>query len=353
MKNLFVFLVVVCLGLTGYFIYQYSSAPDGETGSQAGPASGQAADNASANMSTDGTINEALRQEAQTYIEEISRNEPDPVTAKQADDFVSGNQVISLGVKQNIELVKPADLLALDGVSENSPITVVTEHDQIEPMDTAQILKEAGGNLNREIKVIIEDELQVTTVEKILSDHAPGDTIQVLKKVEQHEIRTPAEILADTSIDKNTGIKIIRGPYRLETTTVDELLMGQESSGSDTNIFYVRNVSDKDEQGIWGIVHNGLIDNFATGIALRRGETIRKYKIMIPRDADEMQGSSSSYLGRLIQAKTSESFVYNFKQGKMGRNPDLIYPGQEIIIIKFSTDELINIYQHFVENISS
>jgi hypothetical protein len=32
----------------------------------------------------------------------------------------------------------------------------------------------------------------------------------------------------------------------------------------------------------------------------------------------------------------------------MGKNPDLIFQGQEIVIVMFSPEELINIYQHFV-----
>ena len=50
----------------------------------------------------------------------------------------------------------------------------------------------------------------------------------------------------------------------------------------------------------------------------------------------------------MISDKTSKSYVYNYENGKMGRNPDLIYPGQEIVIISFTPEELAEIYQHFV-----
>ena len=89
--------------------------------------------------------------------------------------------------------------------------------------------------------------------------------------------------------------------------------------------------------------------NFAQGMAIRRGKQVNTYKIDIPRDADELlPDQSSSFLGRLIHRKVAESHVYNFKKNRMGRNPDLITPGQEIVIINFEPEELIAIYKHFV-----
>jgi len=353
MKNIFIPLVIVVIGIAGYFLYNSTKTQETESAVNEVTPRTATPEIQAGSDSSKSDINEALKQEAQSYIREISKAEPEPVAAAGADDFVSRDQIISLAGKQNVEQVKPSDLLGLAGLTENSPITIITEQQQIENVNVTRILEESGGQLDARISILDGDEVRETTVEKIIAEHEKDELIPVIRKVEQFEIRTPAEILADTSIDKNKPLNIIKEPYRLETTTVGELLMGEEDITGE-NVYYVRNVTDNDEQGIWGIVHNGLIENFATGIALRRGETIRKYRITIPRDADEVQSDlSSSYLGRLIQEKTSESFVYNFKQGKMGRNPDLIYPGQEIIIIKFSTDELINIYQHFVENINS
>ena len=44
-------------------------------------------------------------------------------------------------------------------------------------------------------------------------------------------------------------------------------------------IFYLRTVKNGDEQGIWGIVHGGLISNFARGVAIRRGEEVNTYQV--------------------------------------------------------------------------
>ncbi|MCK5364909.1 MAG: hypothetical protein KAR22_18155, partial [Gammaproteobacteria bacterium] len=104
-----------------------------------------------------------------------------------------------------------------------------------------------------------------------------------------------------------------------------------------------------DDQGIWGIIHDGIMSNFAQGMAIRRGKEVNTYKVDIPRDADELlQNQSSSFLGKLIHRKAAESYVYNFKKNRMGQNPDQVSPGQEIVIINFEPEELIGIYKHFV-----
>ncbi len=350
-------ITIIIVGILAFTAYLFTGAPDTEKTS--GDVAGN--DTYANNAGTGGTsaaaapenITSAIREEATAYIQEITQSEEQPVEANKANDFMSGDQKITLAEKQQVERIKPEELLTIPGIDENTPITVVTTQEQIEHVDVAKIVKDSGGQLDQKVHILDGDTIRETTVEQLATELDKDEKVAVIKKVEQFEIRTPAEILADTSIDKTSPLNIIKKPYRIETATVDELLMNDAETGSGNDVFYVRNVSNTDAQGIWGIVHNGLIENFATGIALRRGETIKKYRIKIPQDADEIQqDASSSYLGKLIQAKTSESFVYNFKQGKMGRNPDLIYPGQEIIIIRFSTDELISIYQHFVQHVN-
>ena len=94
----------------------------------------------------------------------------------------------------------------------------------------------------------------------------------------------------------------------------------------------------------------GLIENFARGVAVKRGAQSDTYRVDIPREADEVLANrQSSFLGRLIYRKTKASYVYNFKENRIGQNPDRIYPGQQIVIVDFQPDELIAIYQHFVE----
>ena len=106
-----------------------------------------------------------------------------------------------------------------------------------------------------------------------------------------------------------------------------------------------------DEQGLWGIMQRGLTETFAKGI--RVGEAERLLTTEIPQDADErLADRSSSFLGQLLDRKVQETLVYNYRQGLLGQNPDLIQPGQQLLIVRFSEAELISIYNHFARNSS-
>ena len=177
----------------------------------------------------------------------------------------------------------------------------------------------------------------------------PGKPISIVKKVRHFEVTTLGDLLEGEE-DPDAVLSVITQPYRIESATLADLLRKQKSEHPDS-VFYVRTVRPTDRQGIWGIVHSGLIDNFARGMAVRRGEQVETYTVNIPLEADERRHDrSSSFLGRLIHHKTRDSFVYNFRENRMGRNPDRIYPGQEIVIVNFQPAELIAIYKHFTGN---
>ena len=68
----------------------------------------------------------------------------------------------------------------------------------------------------------------------------------------------------------------------------------------------------------------------------------------LPADADEpLADQRSSWLGHLLKRKVQDTWVFNYQQGLLGHNPDVIYPGQQLVIVRFSEDELISIYNHF------
>ncbi len=296
------------------------------------------------------SVDPTLRKEAENYISEITSAESRQISAETADDFVTGDQPISLSTGQEFEITTPAEILSDSELSPDTPITLIREQEQVELNSPKQILADAGGDLDSRIKILEEGQIRELTIAELLDKYpdTSESSVSVVKKVEQFEVTTVKELLEDQSIAQDEQIKIIRKPYKLQSTTVDELLMG-ETDVADDSVFYVKNVTKDDIQGIWGIVHNSLVKNFASGIAIRRGEKIKKYQVDIPIDADErLANHSSSFLGKMISDKTSKSFVYNYEKGKMGQNPDLITPGQEIVIISFMPDELINIYQHFV-----
>ena len=176
----------------------------------------------------------------------------------------------------------------------------------------------------------------------------PEKPLAIVRTVRHFEVMTLRELL-DSEEDGDAFLNVVLRPYRIEAATLADLLRQHKTESPDT-ISYLHTVQPDDEQGIWGIVHFGLIENFARGMAVRRGEEIETYTVQIPRDADErLEDRSSSFLGKLIDRKTKESYVYNFRENRMGRNPDTIYPGQEIVIINFEPGELEAIYVHFAD----
>lgn len=292
----------------------------------------------------------SVEKQAKEFVAKLAEDQVEPVPAKSADHFVSKDQIISLLPESTIEFTTPKDIERNPALEPDTPITVIREVEQIETATPEKIIAEAGGDLNKTVRILEDGEVRELTVREVLQRYAanPDDPISVVKKMQYFEITTPAEIAQDTTLDPDQEIKIITKPYRLEAATIAELLM-REGKFDPDSIFYVRTVRSTDDQGIWGIIHDGIVTNFAQGMAIRRGREVNTYKIDIPRDADELlEDQSSSFLGRLIHRKTLESHVYNFEKNRMGRNPNYVTPGQEIVIINFEPEELISIYKHFV-----
>ena len=296
---------------------------------------------------------QALVVEAEAFIETLTETDPEPVAVEDADHFVRSDQSISLLAPETIEQSTAAEVLADSSLTPDSPITLVKEIEQVEVISPARLIAESGGDLEQTITVLAGGERVETTVREALQTHAtnPEQPISVIKKVRHYQITTPKELHEglDQTVQGEELIGIIKKPYLLEAATIAEILI-EEQLLDEESIFYVRTVKPGDEQGIWGIVQGGLISNFARGVAIGRGEEMNTYQVEIPQLADEvLDNHSSSYLGRLIHIKTLNTYVYNYKENRMGKNPDSLYPGQEIVIVRFSQDELIEIYKHFVK----
>lgn len=336
--------IVVVVGAGLYFIYGDRLFPGSDPQQPAETAAASATDGGASSGDT-----EATRSDAEKYIEKLTESDVDPVAVEKADHFVTKDQMLSLLPEGITEEITPEELAADPNLSPDTPITVVKKAEQIEITTPEKIIAEAEGDLERKVRILEEGEVRESTARELLEEYRlnPDKEIAVIKDVEYFEITTPRELLEDPGLESGQSLTIIREPYSLEAATVAELLRERKKLSPDS-VFYVRTVRPSDNQGIWGIVHDGIIKNFARGMAVRRGEEINTYQVEIPRHADEkLEDESSSFLGKMIHNKTMESYVYNFKQNRMGKNPDRVMPGQEIVIIDFKPEELIQIYEHF------
>jgi len=247
----------------------------------------------------------ALQQEAESYIEQLAAPSDEPVSMESAETFIGPDRPLTTEAIEDqpdtdVAEVKP-ETRAVRSTSEAPPAVPASAGEDTMESDTGPAQQAAGSEVE--------------------PGGAAGSNLK-------------------TTIDL---------PVTEESpVTIAEILGPEEDIPADA-VFYVHTVKPENDQGIWGIVHTGILENFAEGVAVHRGQQTKTYQVAIPRHADERRpDSSSSFLGKLIHQKSTQSYVYNYQTGRIGRNPDIILPGQEIVIVSFTPAELIAIYRHFV-----
>ena len=146
----------------------------------------------------------------------------------------------------------------------------------------------------------------------------------------------------------STGVEVIgiQSSQSGGDFTLNELLNTPENSGED-QVYFIHAVTHDDTQGLWGIVQTGLTQRFAQGIQLSSQNSV--IQTHIPKTADErLADNSSSFLGHVLNNKVADIFVYNYKEGRLGDDPNLIVPGQQLVIVRFAEKELVEVYNNFV-----
>lgn len=361
MRVVFFWVVVALIALGAWYTYGRwaptlnlaAPAPSTSVAANTAPSASTqtsfAADNATTVAAVPSASRESTQQQAETFVATLTEADPAPITVEHADHFITGQQMLSLIPKEAVQNTTVDELMRDSSLASNAPITVVREVEQVERVTPEKLIAQSAGNLDAPVQVLRNNVVEQSTVREVLESarRTPDVPIEVVTQTEYFEQTTPAELAESEAGHTDQPIRIIRKHHAAETSSIATLMREQQvKSGS---MFYVRTVREGDGHGIWGIVHSGIIENFARGMAIRRGKEIHTYKVDIPSDADERRAdASSSYLGRLIFNKSKASHVYNFNNNRMGRNPHRIFPGQEIVIIDFQPEELIEIYKHFV-----
>lgn len=169
--------------------------------------------------------------------------------------------------------------------------------------------------------------------------------------VQQLAIATTEPIIIDENNDQ-----FVRHDSVIALNNADKQALAikdivQNDALADDALFYVHSVTSEDVQGLWGIVQTGLINKFRQGLHIN-GVSQNKdmLQAVIPANADEQLPSGlSSFLGNILSDKVDSSYIYNLNTHKMGRDSNLIHPGQQLVVIHFSPEELKQIYQFFSE----
>ena len=221
--------------------------------------------------------------------------------------------------------------------------------------DTATIIGALKKNLEEISDIKVSDLADLVTdiptpksvtepTPKLNTNKSEKAVIKAVTNADQSTSSTQTLSQTTSTVSIPATKKVATSQSETNRIKLKELLNDTDSDKK--RIFYLHAVNPTDEQGIWGIIQKGLTGTFSKGISLRQANgTVRT---LIPEDADEMlSNKNSSFLGKLLNYKVLTTYVYNYEKGNIGKNPDYIKPGQQLIIVTFTEQELMSVYQHF------
>ena len=222
--------------------------------------------------------------------------------------------------------------------SEAPPIEII---DDVPPLT---IIEDAITGLDSAKRIQQDADLFVDTLSQ------PQNVPVIISSSQGEFVRHDSDIILlqeeKSPANLNTENKIESEPTNLR---IQDIIQHADLNSGD--MFYLHHVTEQDQQGLWGIIQHGLVEKFRAGLSLEGVSSSRDaLHVVIPADADERLTSGlSSFLGKLLSKKVHSSYIYNLDTQSIGRNPDLIQPGQQLVLIKFSPEELKSVYQFFAE----
>ena len=225
----------------------------------------------------------------------------------------------------------------------------LTEETKDEALDIKQANNFVTGDQLLELPNMKTEAAQVETIQTALE---AADNAQV-QGVQTSTLVVKQPLVSATTAESDQMMKLISEENVIQTKTLspgDKIRLKELLSNPDMaagSVFYIHAVTPNDMQGLWGILQRGLTNTFREGIRLS-GDNGQTLIAEIPELADEvLENQRSSFLGEFLYSKVNDIYIYNYQQGMLGQDPDLIKPGQQLVIVSYSEDELIKIYQHF------
>ncbi|MFW5451860.1 MAG: hypothetical protein ACKE9I_09690 [Methylophagaceae bacterium] len=291
---------------------------------------------------------QVIEKEAVVFIEQLAEKQQHSIIInEQQDQFVRHDSVISL---PNLEhrITSIEELLNDPKLTADTPITLTyTTH--VERPTTLAELSDKYQDHTLVITVIDQyGQKQTKPLFEFLNQENVDLTAKIHHLTEQkHSLQTNLSKLATIeNIDpQQTVIATIN--HGIQELSVKEIIQSGELPNN--ALFYLHRVTNQDQQGLWGIIQSGLIDKFREGVHIEGIATNKdSVQVIIPADADEKLSSGlSSFLGKILNKKVNSSYVYNFSTHTMNHDPNQIHPGQQLIMIHFTPQELSQIYQFF------
>lgn len=363
MQRAILVLILIIVGI-GFYLFNQKSSSVSETSTAVRP------------QSIDEPVAPQVKAAAQEHIEKLTTDSKEQVLdITSADNFVTGEQLLAMPTMEaeNITIEKvtlepaaqPSAATSEPSANQSTnqassqPATAETSAPESTPQQVATETVQSTTEPTRvEVKRVME-----AVKERLAND---SDTLVQPVEPASQLVQGTAESLKSQSIVVTQGtapvvqfeattetgnVEVSRAPTGTSLRPGQRIRLQELLSDPDLaagTVFYIHAVSPNDEQGLWGILQHGLIKTFAQGIELK--ESGRVLTAEIPMLADEtLENRRSSFLGEFLYQKVNDTYVYNYQQGMLGQDPNLIKPGQQLIIVSYTEDELISIFNHFTQ----
>ena len=290
-------------------------------------------------------------QEANAFVDTLAKPQDQSITINEHNDqFVRHDSVIALPDLEH-RMTSIDELLADPNLTADTPLTLHYTT-TVEQLTTLAELSDKYEDQTVVLTIIDQDG---QTYSKPLFEFLSQKDVDLTAPItlitqQKHSLQTTlAELVNIKDIDHKDPV-VVTINHGIQELSVKEII--QSGDMPDNALFYLHRVTEDDLQGLWGIIQSGLIDKFRQGIHIDgispNKDTVRA---VIPADADEKLTSGlSSFLGKILTQKVNSSYIYNFSTHTMNHDPNLVYPGQQLIMIHFSPEELKQIYQFFSDN---
>lgn len=289
-----------------------------------------------------------IEKEATIFIESLAEKQDKSITINEnQDQFVRLDSTIFLpALEKRITTIE--ELLADPNISADTILTLHYTTDLVQQTTLAEL----SDNYDDQTILLTILDHNGKPQTKPLFEYINQQDIDLTASItlltqQKHSLQiTAGELTSIQDIDHTTTI-VATINHGTQELSLNKII--QSAGLPDNALFYLHRVSKHDQQGLWGIIQTGLTDKFREGVHIE-GIASNKDSVqaIIPADADEkLRSGLSSFLGKILNNKVNSSYIYNFSTHTMSHDPDQIYPGQQLIMIHFSPQELSRIYQFF------
>jgi len=290
-----------------------------------------------------------IEQEAEVFVENLVKQTSETIIIEEYQDkFVRLDSVILLPEQER--RITTINALMTDVALTPDTVVNLYYHKKEQQNTTLATLSMQTDDHNTLITIITSDGHKLQqTIAKLLDQKtvAPNDDIIYITK-SKHKVITTIADLGHLDIPPYQTVIVVIS-HQKQAITVGDII--QSDQHKNNALFYVHRVTEQDVQGLWGIIQAGLISTFRQGLSLEGISQNKDFlQAVIPENADEKLPSGlSSFLGKVLNDKVDNSYIYNYSNNSMGRDPNIIQPGQQVVLIHFTNDEIKQIYQFFSE----